>query len=55
MITDPSHLYRFFATPGIEVMNPLFDSDDVIWATWRIIAEENVHSPHTKEVIGACH
>jgi len=44
MITDPYHLYRFLATPGIKVMNPLFGSDEVIWATWRFIAEEIIPS-----------
>ena len=29
MITDPQKIYRFLATPGIEVANLVFASDDV--------------------------
>jgi len=31
-----------------------FASDDVVWLSWRVTAEENVPNlPHTNEVIGA--
>ena len=54
MISDPQELYRFLATPGIEVAALMFASDDVVWASRRYIAEENVpNARHTKEVIGA--
>ena len=54
MISDPQELYRFIATPGIEVTTLAFASDAVVWASWRYIAEENVPNlRHTNEVIGA--
>jgi hypothetical protein len=54
MITDPRELYRFLATPGIEVMNLIFASDEVVWASWRFSTEEKVLClKHTNEVIGA--
>ena len=34
MITDPQEMYRFLATPGVEVTNLLFASDDVVWVAW---------------------
>jgi len=53
MITDPHELYRFLATPRIEVAIPVFASDDVVWASWRFVVEEEIPSlRHTKEVIG---
>jgi hypothetical protein len=39
MISDPHELYRFLATPGIEVKSLLFVSDDV-WEAWRYTDEE---------------
>ena len=42
MISDPQELYRFLATPGIELANLMFVSDDVVCASWRYIAEEKV-------------
>ena len=54
MISDPHELYRFLANPGIEVANLMFASDDVVWASWRFMAEEQIPSlRHTNEVIGA--
>jgi hypothetical protein len=54
MITDPQELYRFLSKPGIEVVALVFASDDVVCASWRYIAEENVPNlRHTNEVIGA--
>jgi hypothetical protein len=54
MISDPRELYRFLVMPGIEVMNLLFSSDDVVWASWRFIAEEKIPClRHTKEFLGA--
>jgi hypothetical protein len=54
MITDPKELYRFLATPGIEVAALVFASDEVVCASWRFIADEKVPNlPHTNEVIGA--
>jgi hypothetical protein len=54
MITEPQELYRFLATPGIEVAALVFASDDFVCASWRYIAEEKVPNlNHTNEVIGA--
>jgi hypothetical protein len=54
MITDTQKLYRFLATPGIEVAALVFASDEVVCAFWRYIADENLpNHPHTNEVIGA--
>jgi len=55
MITDPQELYRFLATPGIEVTNFLFAGDEVLWVVWGFVEEEE-NMPvlrHTKELIGA--
>ena len=47
-----TELYRFLATPGLEVTNLAFASDDVVWLSWKVSAEDNVaNQPHTKEVI----
>jgi hypothetical protein len=50
MIVDPHELYRFLATPGIEVINLLFTGDEVVWVTWRYVEEEENMSVlrHTK-------
>jgi hypothetical protein len=54
MDTDPQELYRFLETPGIEVAALVFASDEVVFASWRYIADETVPNiPHTNEVIGA--
>jgi hypothetical protein len=31
IITENHELYRFLATPGVEVTNLAFASDDVVW------------------------
>ena len=54
MITDPRELYRFLVTPGIEVVNLMFASDQVCWASWRYAEDEKIPNlRHTNEVIGA--
>jgi hypothetical protein len=54
LISEPRELYRFLVTPGIEVQNMLFASDDVVWISWQFSSEERVPSlRHTNEVIGA--
>ena len=54
MITEPKELYGIIATPGVEVMNLAFASDEVVWISWKYGAEEDVPSlRHTNEVIGA--
>jgi len=41
-------------TPGVEVQNMLFASDDVVWISWQHFADERVPSlRHTNDVIGA--
>jgi hypothetical protein len=54
-ITDPQELYRFPATPGVEVANLLLAGDEVVLVTWMYVADEE-NMPvlrHTNEVIGA--
>ena len=52
--TEPHELYRFLATPGVEVTNLAFRSVDVVWLSWKMTVEENVPNlPHTNEVIGS--
>ena len=54
LISDPHELYRFLATPRVEVANLVFSSDSVVWVSSKYIAEEQASSlRHTKEVIGA--
>jgi len=54
VISEPKDLYSLLATPGIEVTNLSFASDDVVWISWKHAAEEHVQNlRHTKEVIGA--
>ena len=54
IINEPHELYRFQATPGIEVTNLAFASDDGVCRSWKVSAEENMaNQPHTNEVIGA--
>jgi len=54
LISQPAELYRFLVTPGVEVQNVLFDSDDVVWISSQYSADERVPSlRHTNEVIGA--
>jgi hypothetical protein len=40
MITEPRELYRFLASPGIEVMSLISASDDVVWLSWKFAEEE---------------
>jgi len=54
IITEPKDLYSFLTTPGIEVTNLAFASDDVVWISWKHSAEEHVPNlRHTNEVISA--
>jgi len=54
IITEPKELCGFLATPGIEVANLVFVSDDVVWLSSKRGEEEDVPSlRHTNEVIGA--
>ena len=54
MISDPHELYRFLATRGIEVASVVFASDDVVWASWLFVQEEDIPNlRHTIEFIGA--
>jgi len=41
---EPKDLYGFLSTPGTEVMNLVFASDDVVWIAWKYGAEEQVRS-----------
>jgi hypothetical protein len=42
VISEPRELYTFLSTPGIEELNLAFDSDDVIWLSYKYAAEEPV-------------
>jgi hypothetical protein len=42
MITDPQKLYRYLATPGIEVAALVFAIDEVVCSSLRYIADEKV-------------
>jgi len=54
IITVPKELYGFLASPGIEVVNLVFASDNVIWLSLKRGAEKDVPNlRHTSEVIGA--
>ena len=51
LISEPKKLYRFRTTPGFEVTNLTFASDDVVCVSWKYAAEEHVPSlRHTNEV-----
>ena len=54
VISESKELYNFMATPDIEVTNLTFSSDDVVWISWKHVAEEHVPVlRHTNVVIGA--
>jgi hypothetical protein len=54
LISKPHELYRFLVTPGIEVQNMMFASDDMVWISWQYSSEEHVPSlRHTNEIIGS--
>ena len=51
VLSEPKYLYRFLATPGIEVTNLAYDSHDVVWISWKHAAEEHVPNVrHMNEV-----
>jgi len=53
LISDPLELYRFLATPGIEVTYLLFAGDSVVWLAWRHAEESRKQTlRHTNAVIG---
>jgi hypothetical protein len=54
LISEPHQMYRFLVTPGIEVQNMMFASDDVVWISWHFSPEERVSIlRHTNEFISA--
>jgi hypothetical protein len=53
LISNLQELYKFPATPGIEVVNLLFASNHVVWISLKYAAEGKITNlPHTNEVIG---
>jgi len=47
-------MYRFLATPGIEVTNLLLAADSVVWLDWRHAEESRMQTlGHTNDVIGS--
>jgi hypothetical protein len=53
LIKYPYELYRFLATPGIELANLVFASDEMVWASWRFIRKDVPKLYHTNEVVRA--
>jgi len=54
MFSVLQEIYSFLATPGIAVANLVFANDDLVWASWRFMAEVEIPSlRHTDEVVGA--
>ena len=54
LISDPKDLYRFLATPGIEVAKLLFAGDSECWLSWR--HSDETHAPmlrHTNDVLAS--
>jgi hypothetical protein len=47
LISEQHELYKFLCTPGIEVVNLIFASDEVLWLSWRI-AEDMEHVPNLR-------
>ena len=46
--------HKALSNPGIEVMNHVFASDDVVWISWKYGSEKHVPSlRHTIEEVGA--
>ena len=46
-ISNPQKIYRFLATPGIDVANLLFASDRVVWVSWKYAEEWIPNLRHT--------
>jgi len=44
MIFEPQELYTFLANSGIEGANSMFAGDDVVWALWRFMLDEQIPS-----------
>lgn len=40
VIKDPSKLFDFLSTPGIEVTNLIFPNDEMVWVSWKCMQEE---------------
>jgi len=54
LISDPQDLYRFLATPDIEVASLLFAGDTVCWISWRHANEADAPVlRHTNDVIAS--
>ena len=54
LISEPRELYRFLATPGIEVATLLFAGDSLCWISWRHSEEADAPSlRHTNEAIAS--
>jgi hypothetical protein len=55
MIDDPQELFRFLATPGIDLTNLLFAGDEVVRVTWKYLEleEDGAALRHTNGTIGA--
>jgi hypothetical protein len=51
MIADPQELFRFLATPSIELTSLLFAGDVLVSNTWKYVEDENMPVlRHTNEI-----
>jgi len=54
LISDRKELYRFLATPGIDVINLVFPNNEAVCVSWKFTAEARVPIlRHTNDFIGA--
>ena len=54
LISNPKDLYRFLASPGIEVAKLVFTGKSICWLSWR--HSDDAHAPmlrHTKDVLAS--
>ena len=54
LISDSQELYRFLATPGMDVVNLLYASHRVVLGAWNYADEERIPNlRHTNDVFGS--
>ena len=53
IFTEPHERYIFLPTSVVEETNLAFVSDDLVWLSWKLLAEERVSNlRHANDVIG---
>ena len=55
IVTEPHELYRFLASPVVEVTNLAFSSDDVVWLSWKLSDEERVPNLRYTNVVSVAY